>query len=393
MMRARKEGALSDIELPFFFKGTPDGITRDLTAAALRGELEPVRCRDAEIERLITALLRQSKNNPVLIGDAGVGKTAVVEGLAQQIVAHRVPSSLLGMQILSLSHIDLISGASFRGQYERRLKSVIDEASENKSVILFIDELHNLIGAGSAIGAPMDAANMLKPALASGRVRVIGATTEQEYGRYIRADAALERRFQPVRVAELGREQTLEVLRARRLRLEMHHLLGITDEALEAATDLSSEYLPDRKQPDRAIDLLDETCARARLLRVKELPEEIVILKRERERLKAAEREAIDMVLLLEKAEGTSLERFSRATFKVLEAMGLGVEKALTGRTTEREPMPPPKSVLRLKQSDPEGRLSDLHRERQEIEQAIKGWLIKAGLLVTAADIQATVKQ
>jgi len=387
------EGKLKDIELPFSLKSSLDSLTRDLTTSALHDELEPVRCRDAEIERVITTLLRQSKNNPVLIGEAGVGKTAVVEGLAQRIASHKVPSSILNVRILSLSHIDLISGTSFRGQYEKRLKSVIDEASNNKNVILFIDELHNLIGAGSAVGAPMDAANMLKPALASGQIRVIGATTEYEYGRYVRADAALERRFQPVRVSELGREHTLEVLRARQRRLEMHHLLGITDEALAAATDLSLEYLPDRQQPDRSIDLLDETCARVRLLRVQELPEEIVALNLKRERLRAAEREAIDQVLLLERAEGTSLERFSRGTFKVLEAMGLGVEKALTGQTTERDPMPLPHSVLRLKQSDPEGRLSNLHRERLETENEIKAQLIKHGLLVTADDIGDTIKQ
>src|SRR5262249_5616916 len=154
---------------------------------------------------------------------------------------------------------DLIAGTSFRGQYEKRLKTVIDEASANKSIILFIDELHNLVGAGTAMGAPLDAANMLKPALAGGQIRVIGATTGDEYERHIRADAALERRFQPVRVTELGREQTLEVLRARQRRLEMHHLLAVTDDALEAATDLSLQYLPERKQPDRSIDLLDET--------------------------------------------------------------------------------------------------------------------------------------
>jgi ATP-dependent Clp protease ATP-binding subunit ClpA len=297
------------------------------------------------------------------------------------------------MDILSLSHIDLISGTSFRGQYEKRLRSVINEASENKNVILFIDELHNLIGAGSAVGAPMDAANMLKPALASGHIRVIGATTEYEYGRYIRTDAALERRFQPVRVAELGREQTLEVLRARRRRLEMHHLLDITDEALEAATDLSLDYLPDRKQPDRSIDLLDETCARVRLLKVKEPPEEIVALNLRRERLQLAERAAIDQILQLERAEGIALERFSRGTFKVLEAIGLGVEKALTGRTTGRDPMPLPRSVKRLKESDPVGRLSDSHHERLVTEDEIKARLIEHGLLVTADDIRATVNQ
>lgn len=379
--------------MPFSSKSSLDSLTRDLTRAALRDELEPVRCRDAEIERVITTLLRQSKNNPVLIGEAGVGKTAVVEGLAQRIAAHQVPSSLLDVHLLSLSHIDLISGTSFRGQYEKRLKSVINEASENKNVILFIDELHNLIGAGSAVGAPMDAANMLKPALANGQIRVIGATTEHEYGRYVRADAALERRFQPVRVAELGRERTLEVLRARQRRLEMHHLLSITEEALETATDLSNEYLPDRKQPDRSIDLLDETCARVRLLRVKELPEEIVALNLKRDQLQAGEREAIDQVLLLERAEGTSLERFSRGTFKVLEAIGLGVEKALTGRTTERNPMPLPHSVIRLKESDPAGRLSNLHYERLKTDDAIKAQFIQHGLLVTADDIRDTVNQ
>src|SRR5262249_25181983 len=214
----------------------------------LHDELEPVRCRDAEIERVVTTLLRQSKNNPVLVGEAGVGKTAVVEGLAQRLNSNRAPLPLQNVRILSLSHVDLIAGTSFRGQYEKRLKSIMDAASDNPNVILFIDELHNLIGAGTAIGAPMDAANPLKPALAGGRIRVIGATTGQEYEHYIRADAALERRFQPIRVGELGREQTLEVLRARQSRLEIHHLLIITNEAIEAAADLSAEFLPERKQ-------------------------------------------------------------------------------------------------------------------------------------------------
>jgi ATP-dependent Clp protease ATP-binding subunit ClpA len=384
---------LKDIELPFSTKTSIESLTRDLTTAALREELEPVRCRNAEIERVIVTLLRQSKNNPVLIGEAGVGKTAVVEGLAERVAARQVPASLLDVRILALSHIDLISGTSFRGQYEKKLKTVIDEASENQQIILFIDELHNLIGAGSALGAPMDAANMLKPALTSGHLRVIGATTEREYERYIRADAALERRFQPVRVSELGREQTLEVLRARQRRLEMHHLLAITDEALEAATDLSLDYLPDRKQPDRAIDLLDETCARVRLLRVQEPPAEMAALNLKREQLHAAERQAIDQILQLERAEGNALERLSRGTFKVLEAMGLGVEKALTGRTTERNPMPLPHSVMRLKESDPAGRLASAHCERLKTEDEVKARLIDHGLQVTADDIRATVNQ
>jgi len=384
---------LNEFEFPFSPKSSLENLTRDLTRAALRDELEPVRCRDAAIERVITTLLRQSKNNPVLIGEAGVGKTAVVEGLAQRIAARKAPSALLDVHILSLSHINLISGTSFRGQYEKRLRSLIDAASENKNIILFIDELHNLIGAGSALGAPMDAANMLKPALASGHIRVIGATTEFEYGRYIRADAALERRFQPVRVAELDREQTIEILRARRRRLEMHHLLGINDEALAAAADLSAEYLPDRKQPDRSLDLLDETCARVRLLKFQELPEEIVSLNLKRQRLQTAEREAIDQLLQLERGQGTAIERFSRGTFRVLEAMGIGVEKALTGKTEPRDPLPRPPSINRLQESDPAGRLAESHRDRLGIEDEIREKLIEHRLLVTEEDIRATVNQ
>jgi ATP-dependent Clp protease ATP-binding subunit ClpC len=172
----------------------------------------------------------------------------------------------------------------------------------------------------------------------------------------------------------------------------MHHLLIITPEALEAATDSSPDYLPDRKQPDRAIDLLDETCARVRL-RVQELPKEILALNLKRERLHAAEREAIDQIIRLERAEGTALERFSIGTLKVLEAMGLEVEKALTGRTTERDPMPLPPSVIRLKESDPEGRLLNSHRRRREIEDEIRVWLIQDGLLVTADDVRVTANQ
>jgi ATP-dependent Clp protease ATP-binding subunit ClpA len=179
--------------------------TRDLTDAALRDELEPVRCRDAEMDRVIAILLRQSKNNPVLVGEAGVGKTAIVEGLAQRVVAGRVPRSLTAARILMLSHIDLIAGTTFRGQFEKRLQAVIDEAVRDPDVILFVDELHNLIGAGTAMGQPLDAANLLKPALSRGELRVIGATTRDEYERYIRPDAALERRFHPVEVSELRR--------------------------------------------------------------------------------------------------------------------------------------------------------------------------------------------
>jgi ATP-dependent Clp protease ATP-binding subunit ClpA len=382
---------LDEYELPFSSKNSLTDFTRDLTAAALRDELEPVTGRDREIDRVITILLRQSKNNPVLIGEAGVGKTAVVEGLAHRISANRVPSALKNVSILSLSHTDLLAGTSFRGQYEKRLKTIIDEASRNRFVILFIDELHNLIGAGSAIGAPMDAANMLKPALANGQIRVIGATTDFEYRQYILADSALERRFQPVRVTEFGREQTLEALRARQSRLEMHHLLAITEGALEAATDLSLEYLPDRRQPDRSIDLLDETCARVRLLAPERLPKEIEALKLKRDQLIVAERESIAQLILIAEAKGTSLERFSRGTYKFIEAMGLEVEKLITGGVTERPDLPLPESIRRIQESDPGARLVKSRDERSLVEGQLKSMLAEYHLLVNADHIRETV--
>jgi ATP-dependent Clp protease ATP-binding subunit ClpA len=382
---------VNEYELPFSSKSSLTDFTRDLTAAALRDELEPVTGRDREIDRVITILLRQSKNNPVLIGEAGVGKTAVVEGLAHRISADRVPSVLKNVSILSLSHTGLIAGAIFRGQYEKRLKAIIDEASENRFVILFIDELHNLIGAGSAIGAPMDAANMLKPALANGQIRVIGATTDFEYTQYIRTDAALERRFQPVRVTELGREQTLEALRARQTRLEMHHLLAITESALEAATDLSIEHLPDRRQPDRSIDLLDETCARVRLLAPEHLPKEIGALRDKRDQLLAEERESIAQLMLIAEARGTALERFSRGTYKIIEAMGIEVEKLFTGGVTDRPDLPLPDSIRRIQESEPRAKLAKSRDERSRVEGELKSLLAEYHLVINADDVRNTV--
>jgi ATP-dependent Clp protease ATP-binding subunit ClpA len=382
---------LKDFELPFSSNQSLADFTRNLTAAALRDELEPVTSREKEIDRVITILMRQSKNNPVLVGEAGVGKTAVVEGLASRISMNQVPAPLRNVSILSLSHTDLLAGTSFRGQYEKRLKTVIDEASGDRYVILFIDELHNLIGAGTALGAPMDAANMLKPALTNGQIRVIGATTDYEYDQYIRADAALERRFQPVRITELGREQTLEVLRARRNRLEMHHLLMITDAALGAATDLSIQHLPDRKQPDRSIDLLDETCARVRILAPEPFPDEILALKRKRESILAAERSAIAQLRLIDESKGNPLERFSRGTFKIFEALGLGVEKLLTGETTERRDLPIPDSIRRVQESNPGARLLNARNERLQVETQLKSVLAEYRLVVDAEDIRDTI--
>ncbi|HEU4629445.1 MAG TPA: AAA family ATPase [Gemmatimonadaceae bacterium] len=237
--------------------------TRDLTADARAGRLDPIRCRAPEIDRVVDVLLRRDKNNPVLVGEAGVGKTAIAEGLAQRLASGDVPLSLRGLRLLALDHVGLLAGAMYRGQYEERLQGVVEETKHAGDVVLFIDELHNLIGQGTAIGVAMDAANMLKPALARGEFRVLGATTQQEYDRWIRGDPALERRFQPVVVRELTSEETLEILQVRRDQLEAHHHVVIADAALLAAVRLTDLFVTDRRRPDRAIDVLDEACAHA----------------------------------------------------------------------------------------------------------------------------------
>src|SRR5690348_13263613 len=235
----------------------------DLTALARRGDLEPVRCRDAEIARVTDILLRQSKNNPALVGKAGVGKTAIAEGLAQRIAAGDVPPAMKDARIIALDHVALLAGTAFRGQYEDRVRRLVRALAADPDLILFVDELHNLIGQGTALGAAMDAANMLKPALVRGDIRVIGATTGEEYDRWIRHDPALERRFQPVTIEELDAVETWEVLVARRPRLERHHAVAITDDALKAAIVLTDRFVPERARPDKAIDVLDEACAHA----------------------------------------------------------------------------------------------------------------------------------
>src|SRR5687768_7291144 len=235
--------------------------TRDLTAEARAGRLEPVRCRTEEIARVIDILLRHGKNNPALVGPSGVGKTAIAEGFAQRIARGDVPIVLRDVRILSLDHVALLAGTTYRGQYEERIRALVEETTASPDVILFIDELHNLIGQGTAMGAAMDAANMLKPALVRGDFRVIGATTDEEYNRWIVGDPALERRFQKVAVRELGIPETFDILRARKERLERHHNVIIADEALNAAVDLTDRYVTDRRRPDKAIDALDEACA------------------------------------------------------------------------------------------------------------------------------------
>jgi ATP-dependent Clp protease ATP-binding subunit ClpC len=237
--------------------------TRDLTADARAGRLDPVRCRADEIARLIDIILRHGKNNAALVGPAGVGKTAIVEGLAIRVADGGVPLALRGVRVLALDHVSLVAGTTYRGQYEERVRSLVEECTSAPDIVLFIDELHNLIGQGTTMGSAMDAGNMLKPALVRGDFRVIGATTDDEYERWICADPALERRFQKVTVRELSAEATAEILVARVPTLERHHNVVIAADALSAALELSDAYVLDRMRPDRAIDVLDEACAHA----------------------------------------------------------------------------------------------------------------------------------
>ena len=231
--------------------------SRDLNEMAEQGKLDPVIGRDLEIRRVMQILTRRTKNNPVIVGEAGVGKTAIAEGVAQKIVSGDVPSSLKGKRVMALDMGSLLAGAKFRGEFEERLKAVMDETrSSQGEIVLFIDEIHTLVGAGAAEGA-IDASNMLKPALARGEMQVIGATTSDDYRKYIEKDKALERRLQPVFVDEPSVEDTIEILKGLRPRYEAHHKIKISDEALDAAARLSQRYITDRHLPDKAIDLID----------------------------------------------------------------------------------------------------------------------------------------
>ena len=239
---------------------------RDVTQLAAEGKIDPVIGRDREIRQVALVLARKTKNNPVLIGEAGVGKTAVVEGLALRVAAGQVPPSLRDKRIIELPLSVVVAGTQYRGQFEERLNRVVDEVRQNPEIILFIDEVHTLVGAGSASGS-LDAANILKPALARGELRCIGATTVEEYHRYIEPDAALERRFSPVMVRELSLEDTLTVLEGRQEGYESHHCVRITPEAIEGSVHLAVRHVPDRRMPDKALDLLDEACSRASMAR------------------------------------------------------------------------------------------------------------------------------
>ncbi len=243
---------------------TLDSLARDLTAIAREGSLDPVIGRAKEIQRVIEVLSRRTKNNPVLIGEPGVGKTAIAEGLAQQIVNNEVPEILRDKRVMTLDMGTVVAGTKYRGEFEDRLKKVMDEIRQAGNIILFIDELHTLIGAGGAEGA-IDASNILKPSLARGELQCIGATTLDEYRKYIEKDAALERRFQPIRVDEPTTDESIQILEGLRDRYEAHHRVSITDEAIEAAVKLSDRYISDRFLPDKAIDLIDEAGSKVRL--------------------------------------------------------------------------------------------------------------------------------
>jgi ATP-dependent Clp protease ATP-binding subunit ClpC len=265
-----------------------DQFGRNLTKLASEGKLDPVVGRETEIERIMQILSRRTKNNPVLIGEPGVGKTAVVEGLAQRITNADVPELLKGKQIYTLDLAALVAGSKYRGEFEERLKKVMKEITQRGDIILFIDELHNLVGAGAAEGA-IDAASILKPALARGELQTIGATTLDEYRKYLERDSALERRFQQIRVDQPTTEETVQILKGLRDRYESHHKVEITDEALEAAAELADRYISDRQLPDKAIDLIDEAASRMRIKSMtsppiyRELEEEIEETRRSKE--------------------------------------------------------------------------------------------------------------
>ncbi len=265
-----------------------DAYSRDLTALARDGKLDPVIGRESEIQRVIQILSRRTKNNPCLIGEPGVGKTAIAEGLAAKIIAGNIPDTVKNKRVLTLDLSGMVAGSKYRGEFEERIKRVLEEVKSDGEVLLFLDELHTIIGAGGAEGA-IDASNILKPSLARGEIQLIGATTIDEYRKYIEKDAALERRFQPVNVEEPSEEETLEILKGLRDSYEEHHKVTITDDALKAAVKLSARYINDRFLPDKAIDLVDEASSKVRLTayvapkEIKELEEEVVALESQKE--------------------------------------------------------------------------------------------------------------
>jgi ATP-dependent Clp protease ATP-binding subunit ClpA len=377
--------------------------TRDLTADARAGRLEPVRCRDAEVDRVIDILLRHGKNNPTLVGPAGVGKTAIAEGLAQRIAEGRVPLVLRNVRLLSLDHVGLLAGTTYRGQYEQRISALVEETTNARNVILFIDELHNLIGQGTAMGAAMDAANMLKPALVRGDFRVIGATTNEEYERWILGDPALERRFQKVVVRELGPEEALEILRARKERLERHHNVLISDEALQSSITLTDAYVTDRMRPDKAIDALDEACAHMQAVasyppRAEELMRRrVILLLRESGSKKpgTADRRGVRQepsdpdTSDADRAGPDPVERFAQDGFGALERFGAELEAIFMG-PPQRRPAP---NASGSPESGPAPVTTGMPvaGSLSEVEAELNRLLMERGIVVRGHDIARVV--
>ncbi len=371
-------------------QGALGRFTRDLTADARADRLEPVRSREAEIDRVIDILLRQSKNNPALVGPAGVGKTAIAEGLAQRIARGDVPLALRSARLLALDHVGLLAGTTYRGQYEERLRAIIAATAADADVLLFVDELHNLIGQGSAMGSAMDAANMLKPALARGDFRVIGATTSQEYERWIRGDSALERRFQKVTVSELSAEQTVDVLEARRERLQRHHNVIVSDDAILAAVRLTDLFVTDRARPDRAIDALDEACAH-RQARASYSPAAEALIRQRQAMLRGSEHAhpaSRPHMGAPEPAEDEDdpFGRITRDGIAALERFGAELEAVLSGQPVgapvdHSTPAPAAEPATPMA---PAGRLAALEIELQRL-------LVEEGLVVHGHDVARVV--
>ena len=357
--------------------------TRDLTADARAGRLEIVRCRDEEIARTIDILLRQGKNNPALVGQAGVGKTAIAEGLALRIADGKVPIAMRDLRLLSLDAVGLLAGTTYRGQYEERLRALVAETSAAGDVLLFVDEMHNLIGQGSASGSAMDAANMLKPALARGEFRMLGATTDEEYERWILGDPALERRFQKIAVRELSPAETLEILRTRIPSLARHHNVVITDAAVRAAIELTDLWVPDRRRPDKAIDALDEACAHTQATaELSPVAEELIARRRswDRQRAKAASDAA-------RPAQAQQIDRMARDGMAVLERLGAELEAAFV----RPQPVggPPPASATPPASSPGAPPTSRADRATLDIE--IERQLQEEGIVVRGHDVARVV--
>ena len=361
-------------------RSTPalERFTRDLTAAARAGKLETVRCRDEEIARTIDILLRQGKNNPALVGPAGVGKTAIAEGLALRIVQGTVPLALRELRLLSLDAVGLLAGTTYRGQYEERLRALIAETSAAGDVLLFVDEMHNLIGQGATSGSAMDAANMLKPALARGEFRMLGATTDEEYERWILGDPALERRFQKIAVRELSPAETLEILRTRVPSLSRHHNAVITDAAVRAAIELTDIWVPERRRPDKSIDALDEACAHTQATAELSATVEALIARRRAWDRQSA-RVADDTVRATQPPQ---FDRMARDGLAVLERLGAELEAAFV------RPVPGTPMV-----ENPAATATPLATgaERAELDVEIDRRLQEEGIVVRGHDVARVV--